>query len=141
MEPPRVIVVILVSVTTLAQATAAPYPLAATVGAVRRELDRRTIAPTGFTRDDYLSLAAGIVDAFRPFQTAEGRILDPVVHREVQYATPCYARAAAALVASGKRPDLRDSAERALGASLKALAEGRAASSCSTNDPMFTTGT
>lgn len=99
------------------------FPLAATVNTLRLDLTAASVAPTNLSRDDYLSIVSGIVNHFRHFQNAEGRIIDPFVHREVQYSTPCYAWAATALVVSGKRSDLLDSAAMALECALRQLAD------------------
>jgi Glycosyl Hydrolase Family 88 len=77
-----------------------------------------TFEPTGFTRRDYLRVIAREVGFFRQHQSAEGRIIDPALKpaKEFHYATPCYAHAAATLVASGadRSPEMLDSAMRAL---------------------------
>lgn len=104
-----------------------PFPLATTVEAVRPRLAATTVPPTGLAREDYLEVISGIVNHFRHFQTNDGRILDPFVHREVQYSTPCFAWAATALVVSGRQPDLLEPAGRALESALRQLAEGTAA--------------
>jgi hypothetical protein len=69
----------------------------------------------------------GIVDFFQHFQTSEGRIIDPYLRREVQYSTPCYAWAAAALIASGKQTNSLESAASALDCALTELATDKAA--------------
>lgn len=106
---------------------AEPFPLAATVEATRPRLAATAVTPTGLTREEYLEVIRGIVNHFRHFQTNDGRLLDPFVHREVQYSTPCFAWAATALVVSGRQPDLLEPASRALEAALRQLAEGTAA--------------
>ncbi|MHB8523526.1 MAG: hypothetical protein ACYDH9_22595, partial [Limisphaerales bacterium] len=106
---------------------AADYPLAATVVAARQAMTNATVAATVLSRNDYLAVGEGIVDYFRHFQAADGRVIDPFVHREVQYSTPCYAWAAAALVESGRRPELVESAAQALERALQELADGKPA--------------
>ncbi|MHB8653809.1 MAG: hypothetical protein ACYDA9_08015 [Terriglobia bacterium] len=105
----------------------AAYPLEATIARVRHNLRNAQIEPTNLGKNDYLETIAGIVDYFQHFQAGDGRIIDPYVHREVQYSTPCYAWAAAALVASGKQPALLQSASRGLDVSLQELDEGKPA--------------
>ena len=119
----------LISAVTLPIAVCAlePFPLAETVAEVRKNLEGSPIISTKLTRDDYLQTLGGIVQFFRHFQSANGRIIDPFAHREVQYSTPCYAWAAAALVASGRETNLLDSSASALDAALDELAEGNAA--------------
>lgn len=106
---------------------AAPFPFVDTVARLRSSLASMSITPTQLSKDDYLSVINGIVTYFRHFQGLDGRIIDPFVHREVQYSTPCYAWAATALVVSGKRPDLLDSAAKALECSLQQLAAAQPA--------------
>jgi hypothetical protein len=69
------------------------------------------IEPTQLTRDDYVRVIDGQVVAFRSYQDGRGRIIDPMERRDFQYATPCYALAAAFLAARGvDRPGLLESA-------------------------------
>jgi hypothetical protein len=79
------------------------------------------VQPTGITRGEYLRLMAGDLDYFRQFQRADGAILDPVTHREVQYSTPAFAAAAGVLVTEAGRKDLLEPGSRALGCSIGAL--------------------
>lgn len=105
----------------------AAYPLEATLARLRDNLRNTQIEPTELGKNDYLETIVGIVNYFQHFQAADGRIIDPYVHREIQYSTPCYAWAAAALVAGGKQPALLQSASRALDVSLQELDEGKPA--------------
>lgn len=110
-----------------AVAQESPFPLAPIVAQARRDASAAKVVPSGLTREDYLKTSEGIVDFFQHFQTPEGRIIDPFLHREVQYSTPCYAWTATALVVSGRRTNLFDSAARALDISLDELSSGHAA--------------
>lgn len=102
-------------------------PLGTVIRHVRDTLnDGAALSPTGVSRDSYLTLASGVVEYFRHFQAADGRIIDPFLHREYQYSTPAYALAAGTLVNNGSRMDLLDSASRALESSLYQLASGTA---------------
>ncbi|MFA0751220.1 MAG: hypothetical protein SLRJCFUN_001623 [Candidatus Fervidibacter sp.] len=112
---------------TLLGAGTLPFPFAETVNTLRPHLMTAPVTPTNLSRSDYLSVISGTVRFFRHFQTADGRIVDPFVHREVQYSTPCYAWAATMLVVSGMQPDLLDSAAMALECSLRQLADGNPA--------------
>jgi hypothetical protein len=112
---------------TLLDAGTLPFPFAETVNTLRPHLMTASVTPTNLSRSDYLSAISGIVRFFRHFQTADGRIVDPFVRREVQYSTPCYAWAATALVVSDKQPDLLDSAAMALECALQQLANGNPA--------------
>jgi hypothetical protein len=97
------------------------------VQSVKDELGRQkaAITPTGFARKDYLALIEGVVKYFRQFQDARGRIIDPYLHREVQYSTPTFALAAATLIASGQDTELLGPASKALDSALYQLASGR----------------
>ena len=82
-------------------------------------------------RPSYLRTVRSIVDFFHPFQAESGAIIDPYRHREVQYATPCYALAAASVIAVDGRSDnatLLHSAVLALDHSIEQLVSGRCAS-------------
>jgi hypothetical protein len=83
--------------------------------------------PSGLGRADYLKTSEGIVVYFQHFQTPDGRIIDPFLRREVQYSTPCYAWAAAAVICGGRQTNLLDSAARALDVALEELSTGHAA--------------
>ena len=104
-----------------------PFPLAQTVAQVRASLAGTKIDATHLRREDYLRITAGIVKYFQHFQTSDGRIIDPFLHKEVQYSTPCYAWAAAALVAAGSETNLLESASLALDAALQELSSNHAA--------------
>lgn len=84
---------------------------------------------TQLSRVDYLRVIAGQVRVMRGYQNPEGRIIDPVAHQETYYATPCYAHAVAALVASGfdTDPTLAESGMKAMDVSLSDLVAAKAA--------------
>lgn len=84
-------------------------------------------AETGRGRGDYLTIVAGIVDAFLQDQAPSGAIIDRYDGVERQYSTPAFALAAATLVAEGGRADLLESATRTMSFSVAALANGTAA--------------
>jgi hypothetical protein len=92
------------------------HPLSAQLVPLVERAATADFQPTGFTRRDYLRVIAREVGFFRQHQAADGRIIDPVRKAEYHYATPCYAHAAATLVASGadRSPEMLDSAMRAL---------------------------
>jgi hypothetical protein len=108
-------------------AASVSFPLEPVIRDVRHHLRQGSFRPIGLSRDDYLSLVDGIVEFFQHFQAADGRIIDPFARKEVQYSTPCYAWAAAALVAGRHETGRLESAAQALDAALQELAEGRAA--------------
>src|SRR4051794_33660858 len=111
---------------TRAQEALAPFPLKETVANAKRQLSAAEVSPTGVKREDYLNVVAGIANFFHHFQAADGRIIDPFQHEEVQYSTPCYAWACAALVASGKQTNLLESGALALECALTELVEDKA---------------
>ena len=55
------------------------------------------LTPTGLNRDAYLPTIHSIVTHFLPFQSPDGRIVDPYAKMEIQYSTPTFAFAAATL--------------------------------------------
>lgn len=78
------------------------HPLAGQINQFLKDQRQTTgFQPTGLTRGDYLKVMASEVQALKGYQNAEGRIIDPVEHKEIQYATPCFAHAVAALAAAG----------------------------------------
>src|SRR5580693_6319646 len=80
----------------VAVAQESPFPLASVVAQARQTAASSKGIPSGLTREGYLKTCEGIVGFFQHFQTAEGRIIDPFMRKEVQYSTPCYAWTAAA---------------------------------------------
>ena len=70
--------------------------------------------PTGLTREDYLVLVGSEVDFWVTHQNDNGAIIDPYAGSEVQYSTPAFANAAAALVVYAGRDDLLEPAALAM---------------------------
>ena len=83
--------------------------------------------PTGLSRADYLKLIAGEVDFWKTKQNADGAIIDPYKKEEWQYATPAFAHAAAALIVWNNRPDLLESASKAMDWATLRLSQRKAA--------------
>ncbi len=108
---------------------AMPDPIAPHVKRFRAELTKgdRTLDATGLTRADYLKLIAGNVDFFKQHQDERGAIIDPHREAEFQYSTPCFAYAAAALVAHAGRDDLLEPAAKAFDWASSQLARRKAA--------------
>jgi hypothetical protein len=100
------------------------YPFEKEIAAFNFSLQVSTRPQAFFARSNYLGTIEGIVDYFAHFQTADGRIIDPYAHREVQYSTPCYAWAASVLIAGFNRSNLVESAALALDNALEQLANG-----------------
>jgi len=107
-----------------------PNPLAGVVAALRAWAAAAPApAPTGLDAAAYLETILPIVQYFVPLQDATGRIIDPdpAVAAEKEYATPCFAHAAATLVSAGGHDELLAPASLALTASLGELAAARCA--------------
>ncbi|HUO08592.1 MAG TPA: hypothetical protein VM008_09860 [Phycisphaerae bacterium] len=83
--------------------------------------------PTGVKREDYLRLMAGDVDYFKKYQRADGAIIDPFSHKEVQYSTPAFALEAGTLAVHADRKDLLTPACKAMSCALTALVNHEAA--------------
>jgi hypothetical protein len=71
--------------------------------------NRQKIAPSivknGLSGESYLKIIEGQVRAFQKYQNDSGRIIDPVVKKEMYFTTPCYAHSVAVLAASGITKD------------------------------------
>lgn len=106
-----------------------PYPLQGIVDATRGYAANTTLlAPTGLGGQDYLKLIHGVVTWFLPYQSSNGSIIDPYANQEIQYATPCFAFAAALMVDTGFDATLLGPASLALDSALEQLASGKCAS-------------
>jgi rhamnogalacturonyl hydrolase YesR len=107
---------------------ALPDPIAAYVEQFRQDL---AVAPpirrTGLSRDDYLRVIESNIDYFKALQNEDGAIIDPYREVEFQYSTPCFALAAAAVVAHGGREDLLEPAAKAMDHATIALSRRQAA--------------
>ncbi|MGB7157033.1 MAG: hypothetical protein WBD40_03135 [Tepidisphaeraceae bacterium] len=107
-----------------------PDPIAPFVKQFRENLTARgkvKLDTTGLKRADYLKLIAGNVDFFKQHQDERGAIIDPYRKAEFQYSTPCFAYAAATLVAHAGRDDLLEPAARAFDWASSRLARGEGA--------------
>eukprot|EP00048_Salpingoeca_helianthica_P020710 m.8030 g.8030 ORF g.8030 m.8030 type:complete len:685 (-) comp5156_c0_seq2:41-2095(-) len=114
-----------------------PFPLDPVVQQARAAAAAaRKPKPTGITSHDYLVEIAGTVEVFVQFQNMNasspsyGKIIDPYAKIEIQYATPCFANAAALLVRenyySGDfAQELLQRASLAMEAALTALVFGQ----------------
>ncbi len=107
------------------------HPLAGQINAFLHHQPAATesLEPTGLTRVDYLRVIQGQVRAMRPYQDADGRIIDPVEKIEKYYATPCYAHSVAVLAASGHDTggELLQSGMKAMDVAIADMAGARAA--------------
>jgi rhamnogalacturonyl hydrolase YesR len=109
------------------KAAASPDPIALYVERFKATPLDRKWKPTGLSRSDYLSLIAANVDFWRGHQNADGAIIDPYRKSEVQYATPAFALAAAALATCGERGDLLEPAASAMDWACRSLSQRKAA--------------
>jgi hypothetical protein len=102
-----------------------PNPLEGVTTALRAFASNAStpLTPTGFTKKTYLDTMSGVVDWFLSYQnTTTGAIIDPITHVEEEYATPCWAHAAATLVVYGGRAgDLLGPACLALSSCIREL--------------------
>ena len=107
-------------------------PLAGAVEALQDFAKNAPVpSPTGLTAASYLETIAPIVRYFLPFQNkSTGRIIDPDpdVNQEEEYSTPCFAHAAATLIAAGGNDDLLTPAVLALSSSVEQLSTKNCAS-------------
>src|SRR5262245_45215418 len=77
----------------------AVHPLRLTIETfLNRQAAAQGFRPTGLGPRDYLRVIDVQVAGMRAYQNPEGRIIDPVIHKEFAFATPCFAHAAAALL-------------------------------------------
>lgn len=90
-------------------------------------LTARNWSPTGVTRGDYLDVIEKVCRFTARHQNDSGAIVDPVINREHQYATPYYAHALGTLLHEGRALDLRSSGQRAMEHATKCFAGGREA--------------
>jgi len=104
-------------------------PMAPYLERFRKNLDSISdFKPSGLSRNDYLEVIRGNVDYFKTLQDENGAIIDPYKNIEWQYATPCFALAAATLVVHKERKDLLESAAKAMDWSCLTLSQRKAAS-------------
>ena len=104
-----------------------PNTLAGVVDALRRFAPAYNVNSTGLRRASLLATIESIVDWFVPYQDATGSIIDPDSHEEEEYATPCFAHAAATAVVHGGRADLLLPAVAALNSSIRQLSAHKCA--------------
>ncbi|MFB4294998.1 hypothetical protein [Actinomadura sp. NTSP31] len=108
---------------------ASPDPTAPLLDGHRSRSAGDHVRPTGLRRAEYLRLIASEVDFWKTRQDTAGAIIDPYRNREVQYSTPAFAHAAAALVAYAGRQDLLEAAALAVDRASLELAQRTAADS------------
>jgi len=94
---------------------------------LRYHLTARPWQPLEIPRDAYLDAVEALCRFMLRYQDAEGAIVDPLLEREHQYATPYFAFAAATLVHAGRAEDLLEPATKAVDHATSCLAGGSAA--------------
>lgn len=115
--------------------TLQPYNLQGVVDAQQAFAASATLqSPTGLTKADLLQTIASVVEFFRGYQAADGRILDPATGIEEQYSTPHFAFSCAVLIAHAGRSDLLQNASAALSIAIASMANGSAACAQATCD-------
>lgn len=101
----------------------ADHPLASQINGFIRNQAAYTgkFSPTGLTRTDYLRTIERIARAMVRYQNSSGQIVDPVVGREYQYSTPCFAHAVAVVCGSGfvNDAELLEAGQKAMDASIQ----------------------
>lgn len=100
----------------------APYPLQPIVELVKKQAIESPVPP--ICKNEYLSLANGILTSFLPHQQQDGSILDPYEHKEIQYATPAFS-CAAAIAGHNLDPRLLHHASAAMTSAVNALTRSR----------------
>jgi hypothetical protein len=88
-------------------------------------LTARPWLPLAVPKERYLDILEGLCRYSRRQQNSEGAIIDPYLHREVQYSTPYYAYAVATLVGAGHAPDLLSSGIAAMDHATAQFGKGR----------------
>ena len=89
-------------------------------------LSARPWQPANANRQQILATLESLCRFSIRHQDPNGAIIDPFLHREVQYATPYFAYAVGTLVAAGRAPDLLPHGIAAMDHSTLQFAQGRA---------------
>ncbi|WP_162055363.1 malectin domain-containing carbohydrate-binding protein [Pontibacter pamirensis] len=103
----------------------ASYP--STLPEVKYHLTARPWQALNISRDTYLDRVEGIVRESAKFQNPSGAIIDPYLHREVQYATPYFAHAIGTLIFAGRAMDLLDEGVAAMNNATAKISKGASA--------------
>jgi hypothetical protein len=91
------------------------------------QLTARHWSPLNIPRDRYLEVLEGACRFSARHQDADGAIIDPYTHREMQYSTPYFAYAIGTLVRAGRARELLPRGLAAMEHSTLQFAAGRAA--------------
>lgn len=120
--------------------TLSPWPLEGVATTARSDAAAvRLLQPSGLNRAAYLPVIAGVARALAAFQVANGSIIDPYEHAEIQYSTPCFAFAAATAATAGVAPELLEPAMLALDSALWQLGGDPRAPHCASSHSNFFT--
>lgn len=94
--------------------------------AVRFHLTARPCQPLDISRNDYLDTVEGLCRFTAQHQDERGAIIDPVLGREHQYATPYFAYAVGVLVDAGKASELLPHGVQAMEYATDCFSQGSA---------------
>ncbi len=92
--------------------------------AVRFHLTARPWTPLDVSRNDYLDTVEALCRYTAQHQDERGAIIDPVLGREHQYATPYFAYAVGVLVDAGKASDLLPHGVQAMDSATECFSQG-----------------
>jgi hypothetical protein len=79
--------------------------------------------PTGIDRRFYLDVSERIVREAAGWVDDQGRLIDPVLRKEVAQSTPRFVSSAALLLAFGRAPEAKEAAVRAMSSCCRRLAD------------------
>jgi hypothetical protein len=79
--------------------------------------------PTGIDRRFYLDVSERIVREAARWVDDQGRLIDPVLRKEVAQSTPRFASSAAILLCFGRAPEVKEAAVRAMSSCCRRLAD------------------
>ena len=79
--------------------------------------------PTGIDRRFYLDICERIVKEAVRWVDDQGRLIDPVLRKEVAQSTPRFVSSAALLLCFGRAPEVKEAAYRAMSSSCRRLAD------------------
>ncbi|MCU9614844.1 hypothetical protein OEV98_14970 [Caldibacillus lycopersici] len=97
-----------------------PFPLESLVSKYKEQMQENDIQPSTY-KVQYLNTIESMVRYFSTCMDEVGRIIDPYMERETQYATPAYAAATALLFTQRPYEWMLESASKALDCSLRQM--------------------
>jgi len=99
--------------------------LPSTLPEIKYHLTANPWKPLNIPIESYLDAVEGMARVAQKFQSKEGAIIDPFLHREHQYSTPYYAIAVGALIHAGRADDMVLSGILAMDKALNDLFMGK----------------